>query len=91
MTVGRLREMFDAYGVPRAWTGETAQRKHAAQPKWSDPSGFWQQIGERLEQLAKPQLTLDTTATPPSKDSQQAMADIAKRLSELTGEPVSKP
>src|SRR6516162_2445170 len=27
VAVGRLLEMFDAYGVPRAWTGETAQRK----------------------------------------------------------------
>ena len=91
VTVGRLLEMFDAYGVPRAWTGETAQRKYAAQPKCSGPSGFWQKIGEQLEQLSKPQLMRDTSATPASKDSQQAMEDIAKRLSELIGERVSQP
>jgi hypothetical protein len=34
-TTGRLLEMFNAYGVPRAWAGETAQRKHAARPQWS--------------------------------------------------------
>ena len=33
--IARLLEMFDAFGVPRAWAGETAQRKHDARPKWS--------------------------------------------------------
>jgi hypothetical protein len=33
--IARLLEMFDAFGVPRAWAGETAQRKHEARPKWS--------------------------------------------------------
>jgi transcriptional regulator with XRE-family HTH domain len=38
--VARLLEMFDAFGVPRAWAGETAQRKHEARPKWSGrPAG----------------------------------------------------
>src|SRR5437588_8130946 len=33
--IGRLLEMFDAFGVPRAWAGEAAQRQHDARPKWS--------------------------------------------------------
>lgn len=36
-SIGRLLEMFDAFGVPRAWAGETAQRQHAKQPQWSGP------------------------------------------------------
>jgi transcriptional regulator with XRE-family HTH domain len=36
--VGRLLEMFDAYGVPRAWAAETAQRQRKARSKRSDHS-----------------------------------------------------
>jgi hypothetical protein len=35
--IGRLLEMFDAYGVPLAWAGEVAQRKHSERPNWTGP------------------------------------------------------
>jgi hypothetical protein len=33
--IGRLLEMFDAFGVPRAWVGDVAQCQHSQQPKWT--------------------------------------------------------
>ena len=38
--IARLLVMFDAYGVPRAWAGETEQLRHNARPKWYDHSAF---------------------------------------------------
>jgi hypothetical protein len=33
--IGRLLEMFDAFGVPRAWAGDVAQCQHSQQPRWT--------------------------------------------------------
>jgi len=50
--VARLLEMFDAFGVPRAWAGETAQRKHDARPKWSGrPPGANGGATERIVEI----------------------------------------
>ena len=38
--IAGLLVMFDAYGVPRAWAGETEQRRHNARPKWCDHTAF---------------------------------------------------
>ena len=50
--IARLLEMFDAFGVPRAWAGETAQRQHDARPKWSGrPAGANGGATERIVEI----------------------------------------
>jgi hypothetical protein len=34
--IWRLMAMFGAFGVPVAWVGEVAQRKHSERPKWAN-------------------------------------------------------
>jgi transcriptional regulator with XRE-family HTH domain len=50
--IARLLEMFDAFGVPRAWAGETAQRQHDARPTWSGrPTGANGGATERIVEI----------------------------------------
>ncbi len=46
--IGRLLEMFDAFGVPLAWAGERAERQHNDRPRWS-PAGALASEGKFLE------------------------------------------
>src|ERR1700730_849106 len=90
--IGRLLEMFDAFGVPRAWAGEAAQRQHDARPKWSArpagaarDGGATERIIEIRQRLAA-ELSSKLQPRPPititnhgQENGQQTCADMATR------------
>jgi transcriptional regulator with XRE-family HTH domain len=81
--IARLLEMFDAFGVPRAWAGETAQRKHEARPKWSGRpaganGGTTEKIVEIRQRLAA-ELSSRLQAAAPANHGPETADDMANR------------
>jgi hypothetical protein len=75
--------MFDAFGVPRAWAGETAQRKHDARPKWSGRpaganGGATEKIVEIRQRLAA-ELSSKFQAAAQANHGPEAGGDMASR------------
>src|ERR1700694_5604053 len=80
--IGRLLEMFDAFGVPRAWAGETAQRQHNARPKWTvgRPAGAAYDGGamERLREIRN-RLAAELEAVQTTSHGQETYVNMATR------------
>jgi hypothetical protein len=80
--IGRLLEMFDAFGVPRAWAGETAQRQHHARPKWTvgRPARAAYDGGamERLREIRN-RLAAELEAVQTTSHGQETYVNMAKR------------